>query len=144
MSYRPTVSIYLNGSIAEIYMMRGTEPDRLREFILALALFLDGSKSAEEVREKLKMPPADDSFLHDLELASEDPFLIDLSARCIYVNYCVLSEDVIQRTRVIDLGRTLDFFEKGQFAVPALYIPFDAIPIKEIRGSHAYWHFKNK
>ena len=144
MSYRPTVSIYLKGELAEIYLLMNTEPDRLREFTLALALFLDGCQTVEEVRGKLKMPPSDDEFLRELENGSEDPFVVDLTARCIYVNYNCLTADAIARTRVMDLGRTTFFFEQGQFAMPALYIPFDAISAKEVRASHAWWHFKNK
>ena len=98
MSYRPTVSIYLNGEIAEIYLFRDAEPDHLRDFAFALAVFLDGCESKEQVREMLKMPPAEESFLKELEAGSEDPFLIDLTSRCIYCNYQPIRKEDLIRT----------------------------------------------
>lgn len=140
----PTVGIYLDNELVEIYVLMGTEKDRLRDFVLALAVILDGCKSQEQVRSLLKMPHAGQDFLKELERGSEDPFIVDLTARAIYCNYHPMTRETLERTRLMDLGRTTLLFEEGQFGVPGRYIPFEALPLKEIRASHAYWHLKNK
>ncbi len=144
MSYRPTISIYLNGGLAEIYLLFNTDPARLREFALALAVYLDGCSSPEQVRDMLGMPPAAESFLKEMEASSEDPFVVDLTSRCVYCNFGPMSRADLERTRVLDLGRTPALFEGGQFGIPPLYIPFEAIPVAEIRGSGAYVHMRNR
>ena len=144
MSHRAAASVYINGEIAEIFMLMDAEPDRAREFILALAVVLDGCKDAEEVRLRLHMPPARPGFFRELQASAEDPFIVDLTSRCVYCNAYPLSREDLERTRVMDLGRTDALFAGGLFAVPGLYIPFEAIPLKEIRASDAYWHLRNR
>lgn len=144
MSYRASVSIYLNGEIAEIFMLMDAEPRRSREFILALAAVLDGCRDAGEVRRRLRMPEARPGFLQELQASADDPFIVDLSSRCVYCSPSPLTREELARTRVLDLGRTDALFSGGLYAVPGLYIPFEAIPLKEIRATDAYWHLKNR
>ena len=144
MSNRAAVSIYLNGGIAEIFMFMDPEPRRTREFILALALVLDGCRDASEVRARLRMPEAGQDFLRGLQASADDPFAVDLSSRCVYCSRVPLSRAELERTRVMDLGRTDALFSGGLAAEPGLYIPFEAIPLKEIRASDAYWHLRNR
>lgn len=140
----PTVGIYLEGELVEIYVLMGTETERLRDFVLALAVLLDGCKSQEQVRAILKMPHAGQDFLKELERDSEAPFIVDLTSRAVYCNYHPMNRETLERTRLLDLGRSTLLFEEGQFGIPGRYIPFEALPVKEIRASHAYWHLKNK
>ena len=144
MSHRSAVSIYLNGEIAEIFMLMEAEPRRAREFILALALVLDGCADADEVRSRLRMPEARPGFFRELQAAADDPFVVDLSSRCVYCNTSPLTREELERTRVMDLGRTEALFSGGLYAFPGLYIPFEAIPLKEIRATGAYWHLRNR
>lgn len=144
MPHRAAVCIYLDGEIAEIYMLMDAEPRRAREFILSLALVLDGCRDAEEVRRRLRMPEARPGFFRQLLASAEDPFAVDLSSRCVYCSPVPLSREELGRTCVMDLGRTDALFSGGLAADPRLYIPFEAIPLREIRGSEAYWHLKNR
>ena len=143
MPHRAAVCIYLDGEIAEIYMLMDAEPGRAREFILSLALVLDGCRDAEEVRRRLRMPEARPGFFRQLLASAEDPFAVDLTSRCVYCSPSPLTREALERTRVLDLGRTDALFSGGLYAVPARYIPFEAIPLKEIRATDAYWHLKN-
>ena len=144
MSHRAAASVYIHGEIAEVFMLMDAEPGRAREFILALAAVLDGCGNAEDVRLRLHMPEARPGFLRELQASAEDPFVVDLTSRCIYCNTEPLTREELARTRVMDLGRTAALFSGGLFAVPGLYIPFEAIPMKEIRGTDAYWHLRNR
>ena len=144
MSHRAAVSIYLNGDIAEIFMLMDAEPGRSREFILALAMVLDGCRNAADVRARLRMPEARPGFFRELQAVADDPFIVDLTSRCVYCSPLPLSREELARTRVMDLGRTDALFSGGLSAFPGLYIPFEAIPAKEIRASDAYWHLRNR
>ena len=144
MSHRAAVSVYIDGEIAEVFMLMDAEPSRAREFILALAAVLDGCGNAEQVRLRLHMPEARPGFLRELQASAEEPFIVDLTSRCVYCNPEPLTREDLARSRVMDLGRTDALFAGGLFAVPGLYIPFEAIPIKEIRGTDAYWHLRNR
>ncbi len=144
MFHRAAACVYLDGEIAEIYMLVDAEPGRSREFILALALVLDGCRDAAEVRARLRMPEASPDFLRELQASADEPFIVDLTSRCIYCGTAPLSRDVLEHTHVMDLGRTNALFAGGLSSIPALYIPFEAIPAREIRASEAYWHLKNR
>ncbi|MBR6951754.1 MAG: hypothetical protein IKH56_08515 [Oscillospiraceae bacterium] len=144
MAHRAAVSIYLDSEIAEMYMLMDAEPGRSREFILALAMVLDGCRDAQDVRSRLRMPEARPGLFRELQASADDLFIVDLSSRCVYCSPRPIPREELERTRVMDLGRTDAMFAAGLSAVPGLYIPFEAIPAKEIRACDAYWHLRNR
>ncbi|MBR3381519.1 MAG: hypothetical protein IKG85_00565 [Clostridia bacterium] len=120
MSFRPTVSVYAGGRIADIRFYRNAPAETLLFSALELALEYRGVKTREEFLLRrygavsfdiLLFPeriPNTEVGLKSLEAASELPILVDLASRSIYCSDRALSATELRR--LPDLSREAWFF----------------------------------
>ena len=120
MSFRPTVSVYAGGRIADIRFFRNASAETLLFSALELALEYRGVKTREEFLLRrygavsfdiLLFPeriPNTEEGLKRLEAASELPILVDLASRSIYCSDRALSAAELRR--LPDLSREAWFF----------------------------------
>ncbi len=115
MSYRPTVSVYINGHIADIgYYRNWDDTDLFFEAFAIAALFCE-CKSISEYnakkfgRQKVFYSVEPETFenteenLKFFESCSEWPILVDLTAKCIYV-----SEGAKERDELLTIPSALE------------------------------------
>ncbi|MCR4672306.1 MAG: hypothetical protein K5637_03585 [Lachnospiraceae bacterium] len=98
MSYRPTISVYIDGHIADIGYYRNWDDEDLFYEAVAIAALFSGCGSVYEFNEKkygrqkvyiLVEPEVFENKEEDLkffEFCSEWPILVDLTSRCIYIS----------------------------------------------------------
>lgn len=114
MSYRPTISVYVNGKIADIGYYRNWDNWSIFVECLTISTLFHDCKSVEEYRERVygtqkigiiispEIWDNTDENLKTLEWHSEDPFIVDLTHKCIYRNYGVLTKEEIERIPASD------------------------------------------
>lgn len=109
MSYRPTISVYINGKIVDIgYYKNWRDKDLFYEAV-TIAVFFGDCKSRDEYYEKMHntheliyvLEPetfeATEENLKWFEEMSEFPVIVDLTEKCIYASYKgALSEKELQ------------------------------------------------
>lgn len=98
MSYRPTISVYVDGHIADIGYYRNWDDTDLFFEAVAIAALFSGCKSVREYNEKkfgrqkvfYSLEPEEfentEDNLQFFESCSEWPILVDLTAKCIYIS----------------------------------------------------------
>lgn len=109
MSFRPTISVYIDGQIADLGYYRNWDISSLFFEAIAIATIFHQCKSIEEYRDKKfgaqkiyysldpeKIENTQDN-LTELEECSEYPILIDLSAGYIYNHVGCLSPEELDR-----------------------------------------------
>lgn len=94
MSYRPTISVYVNGKIADIGYYRNWDNWSIFVECLTISTLFHDCKSVEEYRERVygtqkigiiispEIWDNTDENLKTLEWHSEDPFIVDLTHKC--------------------------------------------------------------
>ncbi|MBR5740833.1 MAG: hypothetical protein IKX81_05985 [Firmicutes bacterium] len=109
MSFRPTISVYFNGEMADIGYYRNWREESLILEAVAIAIKCRDMKTAEEYRDRVfgtqtvyyRIDPErwenTPENLKRLESCSEMPLLVDMTARCIYVSYGALPRKIIDR-----------------------------------------------
>lgn len=115
MSYRPTISVYINGHIADIvYYKNWDDIDLFFEAVAIAALFHECKSIAQYndkkfSRQKVYYALEPETFenteenLAFFESCSEWPILVDLTAKCIYV-----SEGAKQKEDLFDIPSALE------------------------------------
>ena len=104
MSFRPTVSVYIGGSIADITYFRNALPETLLFESVALVLLYGGCSRSEYLLQRhgaarfdfLVSPeriPNSEEGLKFLESCSELPVVADLTAMAVYCSERALSEE---------------------------------------------------
>ena len=104
MSFRPTVSVYIDGSIADITYFRNALPETLLFESVALVLLYGGCSRSEYLLQRhgaerfdfLVSPeriPNSEEGLKFLESCSELPVVADLTAMAVYCSEGALSEE---------------------------------------------------
>ncbi|MBQ3389715.1 MAG: hypothetical protein IJG57_01400 [Firmicutes bacterium] len=161
MSFRPTISVYAQGRIADIgYYRNWSEKSLLYEAVAIAALYRD-CRTVEEYRQKrfgtqhvsyIVEPETFENTeenLKWLEECSEWPILVDLTARCIYLGIEAKSREELEKIPEFDeevigyrqyRGKRLeipgyDLFETGtEFADLFDYskLPFDRMDLEEV------------
>ena len=109
MSFRPTISIYFNGKIADIGYYRNWEEMDLLGEAMAIAVAARGCRTLEEYRDKVfgrqtvyySISPESwentPRNLKRLEECSEMPIVVDMTARAIYVSSGALPKRRIRK-----------------------------------------------
>lgn len=102
MSFRPTISVYYNGEIADIGYYRNWREEALLAEAMGIALAFRDCGTLREFREKAfggqtvyysidpELWENTPENLHELENCSELPMVVDMTAGCIYVSYGAL------------------------------------------------------
>ena len=115
MSYRPTISVYINGHIADIGYYRNWDDKDLFFEAFAIAALFYKSKSIPEYngkkfgRQKVYYSVEPESFenteenLKLFESCSERPILVDLTEKCIYI-----SEGTKEKSELLAIPSALD------------------------------------
>lgn len=122
MSYRPTISIYVNGEIADYgYYRNWSDEDLFYEAIAYAALFYD-CKTKEEYRDRafhtqkityIVSPERFENTQENLsffEAHSEFPIIVDLSLQNIYTNYGAITDKELSVYHTIDNPYSFDEF----------------------------------
>ena len=109
MSFRPTIAVYINGTIADIGYYRNWSTKCLLYEALAIAALYGDCRTAEAYRERryhrqqlqyLVEPELFDNSEENLkffESCSELPLVVDLTAQCIYCSAGALTVEEIQK-----------------------------------------------
>lgn len=109
MSFRPTISVYINGRIVDIGYYRNWDEKSLLYEAVAIAALYEDCRSAEEYlqrkfgRQRISYVIEPETFenteenLKWFEDCSEWPILVDLTARCIYMGTEAKSEEELRR-----------------------------------------------
>ncbi len=133
MSYRPTISIYVGGEIADIGYYRNWSDEDLFYEAAAYAALFHKCRTKEEYRQqmfrrqKVSYVIQPERFentqenLHFLEAHSEFPILVDLTLQNIYVSYGALNAEELCVLHTFD--------------VPYSYEEF--LRLKQLRNGHA-------
>lgn len=138
MSYRPTISVYMNGHIADIgYYGNWNDADLFFEALATAALFHECKSIAEYNEKKFgrqKVYYAEEN-LEFLESCSEWPILVDLTAQCIYV-----SEGAKEKSELLALPSAREEIPAGgrisvrniERVMSHCRIPFDHVEMDDI------------
>lgn len=164
MSYRPTISVYIRGEIADIgYYRNWSDRALFMEAAAIMAVFGHCQTVSEYRRKKAALsgaealPSDDKEVLLSLERWSEFPVLVDLTGKAVYVNCGVLSPRELSRIPTVgqnDLcrlyrgsmaSRQRDPFRSGYVCQTTDFhsllrdfrIPFDGIPLDTLRDVFA-------
>lgn len=89
MSDRYSISVYLNGTIQDLYLYRNWDEGCLLFEAVALGAFFAGCKTPEDYRRRAGLPDQPDLTcreLAELESWSEFPIVLDLTDRVIYAD----------------------------------------------------------
>ncbi len=104
MSFRPTISYFLDGHIVDTYYHRNGDCMSLYMTAFYDAAKLDGCTSAEEVQRKNGRTGEviDEDELLEIMDCTEHPIIVDLTARCIYYGLEALSADELETVPKVD------------------------------------------
>lgn len=141
MSYRPTISVYLEGNIIDIGYYRNWSDKYLFYEAMAIAAFLGDCRTREEYLSRrygagdiaYSVSPevfdSSEDSLKELEECSEMPVLVDLTSRCIYTATHTLPEEELQnRPSILDDLPSYGYREKWE------WIPEDSLPPETAEG----------
>ncbi len=115
MGFRPTISIYINGHIADIGYYKYWECEDLFFEAFAIAALFNKCQSISEYNDKRfgrqKVYYSIDPVIYEkteenlkvLENCSEWPVLVDLTAKCIYIN-----EGALEKSELLDVPSALE------------------------------------
>lgn len=147
MSFRPTITVYANGKIADIGYYRNWDETSLFYEAIAIAAVFNNCESVEEYRRK-KFKAQTIKFLLDpeeientqenlkmLEECSEYPILIDLTARYIYKNVgCLLLEE-LDEIPSVDIEKEINGSKINYEVILDKYkIPLDAVDCDKVKS----------
>ena len=112
MSFRPTISVYVKGRIADIGYYRNWDEKSLLYEAVATAMLYEDCRSPEEFRQRkfgrqriryIVEPETFENTEENLkwfEEHSELPILVDLTAKCIYASYGALPPGELEKIPV--------------------------------------------
>ena len=126
MSFRPTITVYVNGQIADFGYYRNWEAEDLFFEALAIALLYRNCRSISSYRRRKfggqkiyyfiepKVFENTEENLKELESYSEWPILVDLTAKCIYVSYNALTtQELSELPSIFHICRDSSRIEKA-------------------------------
>lgn len=149
MSFRPTVSVFVNDQFVDWVFLPETFGGRLLERPSYLAALLDGCDTPEEAARRMGATwPADERDLNGCEEedqyypglldVTEYPLLVDVTRRSIYVSGLPLSTQRVQAlTPLSERGGWADFHDELPLDHDEC-VPFSMLQLGEIRELATY------
>ncbi len=149
MSFRPTVSVFVDDQFVDWVFLPETFGGRLLEWPSYLVALLDGCDAPEEAAQRMGSKwPADERDLHGygeggqyypgLLDITEYPLLVDVTRRCIYVSGLPLSTQRVQALSPLgERAGWADFHDELPLGDDER-IPFSMLQLGEIRELATY------